>query len=169
MIELEIKGILPDIKRALSFIEENDGILIWEGMERDTYYSSPVEDFKETDKCLRVREKDDTHILTFKGPKMDSFSKSREELESLASGEIFKIMEHLGFKKVRVVEKRREVYSILGYELCLDKVNGLDGVYIEMEKKGNYNEKDLKKAKKHLKEIGVTTFERRSYLELLEI
>ena len=56
-----------------------------EEFQEDIYFNSPIVDFAKTDEALRIRttkQGDEKHIfITYKGAKIDSESKTREEIE----------------------------------------------------------------------------------------
>lgn len=105
----------------------------------DTYYGAPHRDFAETDEALRVRREtpeggDPRHELTYKGPKVDAASKTREEHETGIDdpGAVDAALRALGFDPVATVEKDRERYRIGDYTVALDVVDGL-GTFVEVE------------------------------------
>lgn len=164
MLELEMKakidtytrGRVNQILRRAEFIEEK--------IEEDIYFSSPITDFKETDEALRVRYSNNKVILTYKGPKLDKVSKSREEYEAFVSGEIEQILQKLGYKEVLKVKKKRKVYRYKEYIISIDEVEDL-GEYLEVELKSD-NLRDVEKIE-GLFNLLFLDSERRSYLELL--
>lgn len=164
MLELEMKakidtytrGRINQILRRAEFIEEK--------IEEDIYFSSPITDFKETDEALRVRYSNNKVILTYKGPKLDKVSKSREEYEAFVSGEIEQILQKLGYKEVLKVKKKRKVYRYKEYIISIDEVEDL-GEYLEVELKSD-NLRDVEKIE-GLFNLLFLDSERRSYLELL--
>lgn len=98
MIEVEIKARcsqdLPPKILALGAIKkavEN---------HRDIYFNSYLRDFRSTDEALRIRIKDDGARLTYKGPKLNSQTKSRLELtvEINDPQAMQKILVELGFR-----------------------------------------------------------------------
>ena len=164
MLELEMKakidkytkGRIDQILRRAEFLEER--------IEDDVYFSSPVRDFKETDEALRVRYSGDKAILTYKGPKLDKISKSREEYEAYVSGEIEQILQKLGYKKLLNVRKKRKVYLYKDFTISLDEVEEL-GEFLEVELKSE-NLQDVKRIENIFEDLFLES-ERRSYLELL--
>jgi len=116
--------------------------------------------------------------VTFKGPKLDSTTKTRREIElAVAEGaegaeKFTALLEALGFRRVLTVVKERRAGSIIwqGYaaEIALDLVEGL-GPYVELEISAKAAEID--RARHSLGELarylGLADSERRSYLELL--
>lgn len=104
----------------------------------DTYYDHPSRDFAETDEALRVRREtvdgEATAKVTYKGPLVDAASKTREEHETaVAEGdELHAVLEGVGFRPAATVEKDREVWTLDGYTVALDTVEGL-GEFVEVE------------------------------------
>jgi adenylate cyclase class 2 len=164
MLELEMKakidkytrGRIDQILRRAEFLEER--------IEDDVYFSSPIRDFKETDEALRVRYSGDKAILTYKGPKLDKISKSREEYEAYVSGEMEQILQKLGYKKLLNVRKKRKVYLYKDFTISLDDVEEL-GEFLEVELKSE-NLQDVKRIENLFDDLFLES-ERRSYLELL--
>jgi len=104
----------------------------------DTYYDAPHRDFATTDEAFRVRREhvhgETTAKITYKGPKIDATSKTREEHETtVADGETADaIFRGLGFEPAATVEKERHRYALRGYTVTLDDVTGL-GEFLEVE------------------------------------
>ena len=82
--------------------------------ESDAFFQHPCRNFAHTDECLRLRQRSfsdgsSEHSLTYKGPKIDTSTKTRQEIEipitepeSLES-----LLAALGFCKVASVRKFR--------------------------------------------------------------
>jgi len=147
------------------------GSMTKEVSEKDTYYRHPCRDFAKTDEALRVRESEGRLLLTYKGPKMDATTKTRQEENMEVFKEIYPILASLGFKEVRKVEKKRELYTLKDALASFDSVKGL-GQFMELEICAE-KKSEIPKAKKKLfsvfSELG---FEKNdsitsSYLELL--
>jgi adenylate cyclase class 2 len=116
--------------------------------------------------------------VTYKGPKLDSATKTRRELElplgsSEGNGTRFaELLEALGFQPVAVVRKQRRPFQIewQGREVegALDDVEGI-GSFVELELQSD--ERDLDAARAVISalasELKLGLSERRSYLELL--
>jgi adenylate cyclase class 2 len=49
--------------------------------QSDTYFSHPARDFRKTDEILRLRCDGDANCITYKGPRIDSETKTRLEIE----------------------------------------------------------------------------------------
>ena len=177
MIEVEVKAKIENFEDMKKKLENLGAIKSKKEFQEDIYFNSPIVDFANTDEALRIRttkENEKTNIfITYKGPKIDSKSKTREEIEIKIedSEKCSKIFQHLGFTKVRAVRKNRQYYKYENFEISLDDVEGLDP-YMEIEIALNdgcdYNEAQ-EKIFELFKKLGITDgFERTSYLELLE-
>lgn len=149
-----------------------------EQAQNDLYFAHPARDFARTDEALRIRSVGERNFVTYKGPKVDTTTKTRRELElPLAAGaagrqQFAELLEALGFRRVAEVRKRRALYA-LGYqnrsvEVALDDVDGV-GTFVELELSAD--EAGLAAARECLAalaaELGLSQPERRSYLELL--
>ncbi|MCU0820946.1 MAG: class IV adenylate cyclase [Spirochaetes bacterium] len=167
MLEVEIKAYCDDLNSMASKIISAGGTKIEEREERDTYFSHPARNFKDTDEALRIRIAGRNMILTYKGPKIGSRSKTRAEVEvNIDSAESMRlILEKLDFVPVEEVIKNREIYHFEDIEICLDRVHGV-GSFVELEKKDT--DKDMAEAVlfQLAERLGLERFERRSYLEL---
>jgi adenylate cyclase class 2 len=177
MIEVEVKAKIDNFQDMEKKLENLGAIKSKKEFQEDIYFNSPIVDFAKTDEALRIRttiENDNENIfITYKGPKIDSKSKTREEIEiSIEDSEkCSMIFQHLGFTKVRAVKKNRQYYTYKNFEISLDDIEGLDP-YMEIEIALEYGS-DYNNAQdeifKLFSKLGVDDgFERTSYLELLE-
>ncbi|MBE6510462.1 MAG: class IV adenylate cyclase [Methanobrevibacter millerae] len=177
MIEVEVKAKIDNFEDMEKKLENLGAIKSKKEFQEDIYFNSPIVDFAKTDEALRIRttkENEDNNIfITYKGPKIDSKSKTREEIEITIedSAKCSKIFEHLGFVKVRAVRKDRQYYTYKNFEISLDDIEGLDP-YMEIEIALD-DETDYSEAQNRIFELfsklGIEDgFERTSYLELLE-
>jgi adenylate cyclase class 2 len=146
--------------------------------QTDQYFAHPVRDFAETDEALRLRRIGDQNLVTYKGPKIDQATKTRQELElPLAAGRDFapayrQLLEALGFRAVAEVRKRRRAGHFTWHDwpvtAALDEVQGL-GQFVELELQSDAE--SLREAQARLielaAELGLAERERRSYLELV--
>ena len=177
MIEVEVKAKIENFKDMEKKLEKLGAIKSKKEFQEDIYFNSPIVDFAKTDEALRIRttkEDDNTNIfITYKGPKIDSKSKTREEIEIGIedASKCSKIFEHLGFKRVRAVRKNRQYYKYENFEISLDDVEGLNPymeIEIALDDGSDYNEAQ-NKIFELFEKLGITDgFERTSYLELLE-
>jgi adenylate cyclase class 2 len=154
----------------------------WESpiVQSDRYYAHPARDFAATDEALRIRSVGDAHAVTYKGPKIDRESKTREEIEIALGGgptsaeQMGKMLERLGFRTVWTVVKSRTLAEVAfqgrQVEIALDEVTGA-GQFVELETQAEAA--DLEAAKECIRqlaaELGLSEAdqERRSYLELV--
>lgn len=168
MLEIEVKARLRNPERVRKKLSDLGAMRVKTVTQVDTYYNHPARDFAASDEALRLRNEDGKVTVTYKGPKLDKLTKTREEenLQISEAKSAEKILERLGFRRVREVKKRREHYTLPGFKVMLDRVEGL-GEFIEVEKPGEkYDPRELIE---FLKSLGVDEkdLERRSYLELL--
>lgn len=167
MIEVEVKA------RAPPGIEERiidlGGAKIGEEAHIDLYFNSPHHDFARTDEALRIRIKETGADLTYKGPKLDSETKSRREVRVRIGDPLTmeSILESLGFSRAAVVKKKRTKYALDEAVLSVDDVEGL-GEFIEVELFGGADWPVQKKtALDIMARLGISESIRKSYLELL--
>jgi adenylate cyclase, class 2 len=146
--------------------------------DADHYFNAPDRDFTRTDEALRLRRIGAKNLVTYKGPKRDTQTKTRTEVEvPLAEGDgpardFAALLTHLGYRPTAVVHKRRTIRHLtrggFAMEICLDDVEGL-GRFVELEILAP--EEQLEKARALLlqtaAQLGLTASERRSYLEML--
>lgn len=153
--------------------------------QSDTYFSHPCRDFAQTDEALRLRQNGDQVAITWKGPRLDATTKTRQEIElPLAVGcaaattpayaleQWTGLLDALGFRPAGTVAKKRTPGSVdwqgRDVEVALDAVAGL-GDFLEIEIVAM--EDDLAAATACLESLAVTLGadqrERRSYLELV--
>ena len=177
MIEVEVKAHVTDFKEIKDKLSAIGARRVKKEYQEDIYFNAPHRDFTQTDEALRIRKttsKDGLKIiLTYKGAKLDELSKTREEIEvNIENMENTKlILEKLGFKPVKPVQKDRIFYIIDEYIITLDTLYGL-GNFVEIEKdlnEGEDYEDSLNEIFNLYQKLGITEgFERKSYLELLE-
>jgi adenylate cyclase class 2 len=140
----------------------------------DTYFEHPVRDFAETNEALRIRletrDGDTDTRVTYKGPLVDSASKTREERETgVEDGDTMeRILDTLGFDRFETVEKHRERFEHGEYTVTLDSVMGL-GEYVEVETEAEAVEPAREGAVAVLRDLGLDPDAqiRTSYLGLL--
>jgi len=142
--------------------------------QTDTYYDAPHRSFADTDEALRVRQEveegEETVKLTYKGPLIDSESKSRREHETTVEdpNALRGILEGLGFTPAYTVEKDRTFYRYDGYTITLDDVRDL-GTFVEVEREAERVEPAREGAVAVLERLDLdpTAQIRTSYLGLL--
>src|SRR5262249_49318133 len=110
--------------------------------EADQYFNAPDRDFARTDEALRLRRIGSANFVTYKGPKIETVTKTRTEIEvPLAEGDspaadFSRLLEHLGYKPVALVRKQRRLFHLersgFPLEVCLDEVDDV-GRFVELE------------------------------------
>ena len=178
MLEVEMKFPMRDFTAVESRLALAQAQLLTARQDLDQYFNAPDRDFARTDEALRIRGIGSANFVTYKGPKRDAQTKTRTEIEvpladGAATAEAFaKLLTHLGYRPVAVVQKQRSIYHLergtFSLEVSLDEVQGL-GRFVEIEVLAP--EEQLEDARRVVQELatelGLTTSERRSYLELL--
>jgi adenylate cyclase class 2 len=146
--------------------------------EVDLYFAHPARDFAATDEALRLRRKGPRGYITYKGPKIDSTTKTRREIElplaEPAGGPSGwrELLETLGFRPVAEVRKSRRKafvsWQSRRVEVSLDAVEKV-GTFVELELMAGAEEVAAARAAiaALAGQLGLTEGERRSYLELL--
>jgi adenylate cyclase class 2 len=146
--------------------------------QSDRYFNHPAHDFAQTDEALRIRSVGEINFITYKGPRLDYTSKTRQEIElPLASGpdqaeHYAQLLKALKFREVATVTKsRREAefaWQGTPVHAMLDEVAGL-GSFLELEIVTSAD--GISAAQATLQSLatalGLGSSERRSYLELL--
>lgn len=145
----------------------------------DCYYTHPQRDFAATDEAFRIRAVGAENYLTYKGPKLDTTTKSRVEHEvrvadgPAALAAIGEILRNLSFTPASIVRKQRRSCTMerdgFAIEIALDEVRKV-GPFVELEiAVSDDSQADAAKAvlASLATELGLTDSERRSYLELV--
>jgi adenylate cyclase class 2 len=176
--EVEQKHRIDDREALIAKLAERGAVLGPAVVQVDQYFAHPARDFAQTDEALRIRTLGGASIITYKGPKLDSTTKTRRELElPLDAGDVggrrfAGLLATLGFRPVAIVRKRRRTFHLdhEGHQVegALDAVDSV-GVYVELELMAN--EAELPLAQRIVaslaSELDLGPSERRSYLELL--
>jgi adenylate cyclase class 2 len=171
MLEVELKVKIPSLDPVREQLVRKNARSGGKVHEHDIYYNAPHRDFGQTDEAVRVRYTDDHAVVTYKGPKIKKFGlKAREELNfAVESGENFETMlDRLGFKKTREVNKWRETFKLGIASVSLDTVDGL-GTFAEIEviavNEGDNPTGAIEAIAKEIGVVGEPILE--SYLEML--
>jgi len=137
MYEVEVK-VAADLAAVAERLDELGATRTAAVEQVDTYYDAPHREFAETDEALRVRretrDSDTEARITYKGPLVETESKTREEFETqIDDGQTADaIFENLGFTPAATVRKDRRFYRYDGYTVTLDDVEGV-GEFVEVE------------------------------------
>jgi adenylate cyclase class 2 len=177
MYEVELKFPLADagpvVQRLAALGARTSPVL----EQADLYFNHPARDFAESDEALRIRSVGDQNLMTYKGPVVDSQTKTRREIEvpvgdRQARDKFAEVLTLLGFRQVREVRKTRQPYHVAWhgreFEIALDQVAEL-GSFIEVETLAS--ESDRPAAVEAILalagDLGLSGHERKSYLCLL--
>jgi len=167
MLEIEIKAYCDDhhavIEKAV-VLGARHGRSV---REKDLYLNHPGRDFRKTDEALRLRQVDSAVVLTYKGPKLGTGTKTRREVEVAVDDfeKTLEILKLLGFIPSGTVEKERDIYKLGDIEICIDRVDGV-GNFVELELMGTDRERVEQELFSLAGELGLSRFETKSYLEL---
>jgi adenylate cyclase class 2 len=151
--------------------------------EADTFFQHPCRDFVQTDESLRLRKRtfaDGTseHVLTYKGPKIDSKTKTRQEIEmSITEPERWEsFFIALGFRKSASIQKYRRRLDVIvenrEVEITLDTLPALPEsaqLFLEVETLSTPDEVEECRALilGLAKQLGLGKPVRKSYLHLV--
>ncbi len=163
MFEVELKARKTVSEKKLL---ELGAIFLRHEFQEDTYLNGVDRDFRKTDEALRVRRVGDEYFLTYKGPKLRSGVKAREEIEVPITKGLVDVLFKLGFRESTVVCKSRRFYRLDGLEVCLDDVERL-GSFVEIESKSLEDEPRIRGL---FRKLGILDTEctTATYLDLLE-
>ena len=178
MYEVEQKHRVTDEAALTAWLRER-GVQFEKSIEQsDQYFAHPCRDFATTDEAFRIRVVGNQSFVTYKGPKIDTTTKTRREIElpldpaDHDGSQFSSLLTALGFTPVAVVRKCRRTFRITSdkYEVdgAFDDVDGL-GCFVELELQAN--DDNLEAAKRTISklasELNLGSSERRSYLEML--
>lgn len=178
LLEVEVKYPLADPDDLRVRLLQHGASRLGVRTDSDRYFAAPDRDFAQTDEALRVRRMGLTNVVTYKGPRRPSPTKTRPEIEvPLADGtdvadDMEKLLIHLGYRPVTVVQKEREEYRWAHgnyvVQITLDDVAEV-GHYAELEIVTPAAEVAAAEAAvlSAAAVLGLSNPERRSYLALL--
>jgi adenylate cyclase class 2 len=178
MLEIEVKYPVANLVALEAKLITSGATLVETREDADHYHNAPDRDFAQTDEAFRLRCIGDANYLTYKGPKIDTQTKTRTEIEvefargDAAASDILRMLGCLGYRPVAVVHKKRRIYRSQQGRFTVDvSLDELDEVGTFAEVEIIANEGDLADAKAVLQrvadDLGLSHAERRSYLELL--
>lgn len=164
MLEVEVKAKV-DEKRVEKKLLELGAEFLGKELQTDTYLNHPCVDFKSRDEALRIRETDGKRYVTFKGPRKNTETKTREELQVEIKGDIRSLLVALGFAPMHKIIKKRKIYHWQALEIMVDRVENL-GNFLEVEGKTTEDESKIFHL---LDKLGISrsSLTNKSYLELI--
>lgn len=176
--EVEQKFRLPDVLGFEAKLRAA-GVSSFETVEQvDSYFAHPSRDFGQTDEAFRLRCQGEQNFVTYKGPRIDTTTKTRREIElPLPNGKQYAsdfrlLLESLGFRLFGEVQKVRRQAQVVwrgtAIETVIDEVADL-GTYAELEVISDESEVAAAKAllASLAAELDLGQGETRNYLELL--
>jgi adenylate cyclase class 2 len=177
MLEVEMKFPVADPAALEETLRGHGARFLGIRIEVDHYFNAPDRDFARTDEAVRLRQVNETNVLTYKGPKRDKVTKTRTEIEvPLANGpeaaaKARAWLTHLGYRPTATLRKQRAIHHLdhagFGIEICRDDVDGV-GSFVELETLADEGQEEAAKAaiQSLARQLGLTNSERRSYLEM---
>lgn len=155
MLEIEMKFRVADVAAYEKLLAETLNAVLGEPTtEADVFFTNEALGFPTAGKALRIRRRGNYLATTFKGPKLDKLTKTREEIElplideredvneentkrvDEALANWIKFYNRLGFARYgEVVKTRRRAKTTYGgyeFEITLDKLEGV-GYFTELE------------------------------------
>ncbi|HEY1191666.1 MAG TPA: class IV adenylate cyclase [Gemmata sp.] len=178
MLEVEVKYRNADRTAVVATLLNWGAVLAQDRTDVDLYFRAPDRDLKATDEAFRLRRTGAKNCLTYKGPRRDTETKTRPEIEvPLADGDptaadAERLLAALGYAPVTAVKKKRRVYRFTrdGFELeaCFDNVDRV-GDFVELEIVAPEAQYEAAKAVllAAAGELGLTEQEPRSYLTMV--
>lgn len=177
-LEVELKFRAPDLSQVREQLASLGAVFHDPIFQLDRYFAHPSRDFRATDEALRLRQVGSENCITYKGPKLDTHTKTRRELElPILAGDagieqFTSLLSLLGFVAAGEVRKVRTPGELLWQgavvELSLDEVNGLGG-FVELERVVDESQLDAARTTivSLAKQLGLSESVRRGYLDLL--
>jgi adenylate cyclase class 2 len=178
MLEVEVRYRTHDRAGVVARLVEWGAVLAADRIDVDHYFNPPDRDLKTTDESFRLRRVGATNCLTFKGPRRDTETKTRTEIEvPLGDGadvaaDMERMLLALKYRPVVVVRKARRVYRFsrggFALEACFDDVD-LVGPFVELEILAPEEQYESAKAVllQTAADLGLTEKETRSYLGMV--
>jgi adenylate cyclase class 2 len=142
MLEVEVRYRTDNRDAVIDRLQEWGATLAADRIDVDRYFNPPDRELKDSDEAFRLRRIGDANFLTHKGPRIDSETKARAEIEvPLGDGDevaadMEQMLRSLQFRPIVVVRKHRLIYRLerngFPVEVCFDDVD-LVGPFVELE------------------------------------
>ncbi len=176
--EVEIKYAVQNLPSFIERVSQLDGSFEEPIIQEDSYFQHPNRDFSQTDEALRIRQVGDQHFITYKGPKFDSTTKTRQEIElpigtgNLTGCHFSELLTALGFTLVAKVKKKRRNAKVDWQDrLVTISIDDLDemGTFVEIELISTKDSlsQDQESLLQLANHFGLTNSLQTSYLEML--
>ncbi len=149
-IEIEAKLKVDSLEKIRRKLNELNAEFLQEQLQTDYHFDDANITLQKTDRCLRLRRqlvgKSEMFFLTYKGAKEKSSFKKRQEIEIeiTDSSAIQKLLLALGYEKVLVFEKKRQLWQMENCKVALDELPLL-GDFVEIEGPDEKKIEDMQK------------------------
>ena len=181
--EVDLKLRVSDLVLAEATLLKMGAESLNSEVQSDVYFNHPCRSFEETDEAVRIRSRtiESGHVaasahplaeLTYKGPKVDSKTKTRVEYSVGVDDPVrmTEVLRSIGFREVATVVKNRRFLRIDETTISMDDVKGV-GSFIEFEVIATGKEEMVRARERLLslvRELGFSPEDsvRESYLEL---
>jgi adenylate cyclase class 2 len=136
--EIEAKLKVDSLRQVERKLAELGAEFLAEQLQTDYHFDNASATLTNTDRCLRLRRQiignSEKFFLTYKGAKEKSDFKKRQEIEIEIkdADSAQKLLSALGYEKVLVIEKKRQVWRLGDCEIALDQLPLL-GNFVEVE------------------------------------
>jgi len=136
--EIEAKLKVDSLQEVRHKLDELGAEFLAEQLQTDYHFDDASATLTKTDRCLRLRRQivgsSKRFFLTYKGAgEKSSFKKRQEiEIEIKDADSARKLLLALGYEKVLIIEKRRQVWRLGDCEIALDRLPLL-GDFVEVE------------------------------------
>lgn len=176
--EVEQKFRITAVGEFIEALSNEDVLFGLPVVQIDRYFNHPCRDYAVSDEALRIRTQGSDHFITYKGPKIDAKTKTRQEIElpigcnDDADCHFNSLFLALGFHPVAVIRKKRKNASMKWEDrlvtISVDEVENM-GVFVELELSAteqtlNENRRVLQQLAEHL---NLKESIRASYLEMM--
>ena len=170
MIEFEQKYRVSDPKRLRELLINNGFIKKSEELNEDTYYTDKQRSFIKDEVCLRIRNKKDQVIFTFKPKTNNPNDIGKEEIElKIENKELMnQALIGLGYVQACSFTKKRDKYRRGKLEVCVDYIDGL-GWFTELEVMDLDETHATKIIQEAANELQLTNREQHNYRDLVLI
>ncbi|HEG43978.1 hypothetical protein LCGC14_2969370 [marine sediment metagenome] len=137
-IEIETKIKVDSLDNVAAALKKCGAEFIGEFVERDIFFDDAGKRLLEKGCGLRLRRRTgegaENNILTYKGKRQGGKYKARQEIEVEVDSlkDMILLLGKLGYERKLEFEKRRQIWTLGGCEVCLDEIEPL-GRFVEVE------------------------------------
>lgn len=144
-MEIEIKAKCENFTEVIKKLKELGAKLIKKQHQIDIYYNHPNKDLRKLNEYIRLRKANHAKEVVF-GYHINLADGVNREIEvKVDDWQSFeKILELSGFKKLGIIDKKREKYEFEAFKITLDIVKDI-GNFVEIETDGEESEQETKK------------------------